>query len=126
MEDQKYHRELLVSLANCYVEVSGKRYIYYTITKCIIKVAKENIRREKTERYTEMVKKVVTQRNISQQLILTENESLENVSELEEAALAKVLKALVGDNEVFQKWLVHNSASVKKTDRRHLFRTLWV
>uniref|UniRef100_A0A0P4WG19 BRCT domain-containing protein n=1 Tax=Scylla olivacea TaxID=85551 RepID=A0A0P4WG19_SCYOL len=134
MEDQKYHRELLVTLANCYLEVSGNRYIYYTITKCIYKVAKENFKKEKTEE-TDMdddecqvvdkkMEKEITQKRTSQYLTLTENESLGNLSELEENAVIRVYKGIQVDKEVLKKRPLQNSAPVKKVDARLVFRTL--
>ncbi|KAK8387602.1 hypothetical protein O3P69_018255 [Scylla paramamosain] len=134
MEDQKYHRELLVTLANCYLEVSGNRYIYYTITKCIYKVAKENLKKEKTEE-TDMdddecqvvdkkMEKEITQKRTSQYLTLTENESLGNLSELEENAVIRVYKGIQVDKEVLKKRPLQNSAPVKKVDARLVFRTL--
>ena len=129
-EHQKYHKELFIILANSYLEVSGNRSIFYTIKKCIYKVVKENM--EETEKVNdstchtvdEMMKKEIPKNHAPKYINLIENESMEDLSELEEKAVAKIYNCIKQDKEVHKKGLLQSSALVMKLDPRNFFNTL--
>ncbi|XP_045104547.1 uncharacterized protein LOC123500015 isoform X2 [Portunus trituberculatus] len=124
-DQQNYHRELLVTLANCYLEVAGHRYFHNSITESVRKKLQRVKPENKTDKDNDgQAVDTESKGTQKQYLTLTENESLESASDLEQNAIVDMYESIRRDKEVSKKLQLQNSGPLKEVDVELLFRTL--